>query len=116
MINKKSEGTLIEAVMELIACSPGLLKKMKPTAQDSQLRRTVRLYIREFGGNLAKGKKFAKFASTSWKDVFAYKCYFLARPVLVNLMPINLCASLLRQGHNTKERKLRQGDNTRLKC
>ena len=29
---------------------------MKPTAQDSKLRRTVRLYIREFGGNLEKGK------------------------------------------------------------
>lgn len=55
-VNKKSEGTLIEAAMELIVCIPGLLKKMKPTAQDSKLRRIVRLYIREFGGNLAKGK------------------------------------------------------------
>ena len=56
VINKKSEGTLIEEAMELRACSPGLLKKMKPTAQDSKLRRIVRLYIRDFGGNWIKGK------------------------------------------------------------
>lgn len=55
-VNKKSEGKLIEAAMELIACISGLLKKMKPTAQDSKLRRIVRLYIRDFGGNLVKGK------------------------------------------------------------
>ena len=70
-VNKKSEGTLIEAATELIACSPGLLKMMKPTAQDSKLRRIVRLYIRDFGGNLAKGKKLvAKFDTTSWNIVY----------------------------------------------
>ena len=35
-VNKKSERTLIEVAKELIACSPGLLKKMKPPAQDSK--------------------------------------------------------------------------------
>ena len=33
----KSEGVLIKAAMQLIACSPGLLKKMRLSAQSSKL-------------------------------------------------------------------------------